>query len=249
MKNNNNILTKKLSNIITYIYRFRFLSRDQIQRLLKHKYHSRIQSWLNKLVEDKYLVKFYDKSFISEPSLYCLGNAGRKYLKDVKKIDLKPLSRVWKEKKYSKEFRSHCQLIADIYISLSKQCKDKLKFYTKADLYGIDDLIKPTCDSYFAIDNQRFFLDIFDDIRPVFMRKRIKEHLEYYNSDNWHDNTDKLFPSIILICPNRRIQSHLKFFIQNKLNGDDEPIFYLTSKDQIKEGFQIKNLYKVDPDE
>ena len=249
MKTKDKKLSKKLSEIITLIYRFRFLSRDQIQTILQHKYHSRVLSWLNKLTKEKYLVKFYDKSFTTTASVYCLGNNGRTYLKEIKNVNLKPLSRVWKEKKYSKEFQEHCQLLADIYISLKDQYKDKLKFHTKTDLYGIENLIQSLPDAYFIINDKRFFLDIFDDIRPVFMRKRIKEYLEYYNSDQWHDNTDKPFPYIILICPNRRIQNHLKFFIQNKLNGDDEPVFYLTNKDEFKEGFQIKNLYEVDPDE
>lgn len=248
MKNTNIKLTKKLTEIIILLYRFRFLSREQIQTILKHKYHSRVINWLNKLVESKYITKFYDKSFVSEASVYCLGNAGRKYLKDVKKIDLKPLSRVWKEKKYSKEFRDHCQLLANIYILLSNQFKDKLKFHTKTDLYEIENLINPAPDAYFYINDKRYFLEIFDDIRPVFMRKRIKDYFEYYDSDQWQENTDKDFPNIILICPNKRIQAHLYYYIQNKLNGDIEPVFYLKNKDNIKEGFQIENLQEVEPE-
>jgi len=81
-------LTPKEQEILTLLYRFRFL-----------KHHSRILEWLNSLVEQKYIMKFYDKSFSDDPAVYCLDKLGRSSLKNKKEIKFEPLIRVWQEKK------------------------------------------------------------------------------------------------------------------------------------------------------
>ncbi|MFA4996422.1 MAG: replication-relaxation family protein [Patescibacteria group bacterium] len=250
-------LNQKPSEILNLLYRFRFLSRQQIQTLLGHKHHSRILNWLNELLEQKYILKFYEKSFVKDPAVYCLDKLGRKYLKDVGKVDIKPLSRAWRNPKYSSNFRSHCLFLVDIYISLLKLASKSelvIQFHTKTDLYGMEHLITPKPDAYFSLedkdkDTKRYFLDIFDDIPPVALRKRVKQYLEYYNSDEWQDNTGKSFPEIILICPNPRIKSHLYHFIKNKLS-DDEPAFYLAVKDVVaSKGLTRETLQRVQLDE
>jgi hypothetical protein len=244
---NKNTLNPKLIEILTLLYRFRFLTREQIQKMLGHKYHSRILSWLTELVELKYIAKFYDRSVIGEPAKYYLDTEGRKYLKKVQGISLEPLSRVWREKNYSKQFRTHCLFVADIYLSLNDNNMLQ-KFSTKTDLYGVANLISPLPDAYFIIEDRRYFLDIFDDIAPIYLRKRIKEHFQYFNSDEWQDNTDKPFPDIVLVCPNTRIKNHLYFYIQNKIDEDSEISFYLTTWEAIKQkGLTKEVLEKVKP--
>jgi len=92
-------LTPKEQEILTLLYRFRFLNRQHIQAMLEHKHHSRILEWLNSLVEQKYIMKFYDKSFSDDPAVYCLDKLGRSSLKNKKEIKFEPLIRVWQEKK------------------------------------------------------------------------------------------------------------------------------------------------------
>ena len=50
---NKNNLTKKQLEILTLLYRFRFLNRSQIQKLLNHKKISRINIWLKDLADKK----------------------------------------------------------------------------------------------------------------------------------------------------------------------------------------------------
>lgn len=67
-----------------------------------------------------------------------------------------------------------------------------------------------------------------------------------WNSDEWQDNTDKPFPEIILICPNPRLKSHLDHFIQNKLNDEEEPAFWLGLKNDVaNKGLNRETLQKV----
>jgi len=246
-------LTPKETEILTLLYRFRFLNRQHIQDFLDHKHHSRIIEWLKKLAQEKYILKFYEKSLNNNPAIYCLDKLGRKYLKSKGRIKLEPLSRVWREAKYSEQFRNRCLFITDIYFSLTdfaKKADSTLHFYTKTDLYSEKYLINPKPDIYFALKGKgtkRYFLDIFDDIAPLALRRRIKDYLEYYNSDEWQDNTDKPFPEIILICPNNRLKNHLYYFIQSKTN-DDEPYFHLSTWEEIKtKGINRETLHKVKP--
>lgn len=92
-----------------------------------------------------------------------------------------------------------------------------------------------------------FPTDIFDDIPPVAIRKRVKDYLEYYDSDEWQDNTDKPFPEIIFICPNKRIKGHLYYFILKKRWDGTEPEFYLAIREIVKvKGLNSKVLEKVE---
>lgn len=121
--------SKKQTEILILLYRFRFLNRHQIQTILRHKYRSRVLSWLNELVEQKYITAYYDKKLAALPTVYCLDNEGRKYLKSLDKeieagnIDPELLNRVWREKKFTKQFREHCLFVADIYINLVDTAK------------------------------------------------------------------------------------------------------------------------------
>lgn len=244
-------LTPKEEEILTLLYRYRFLTRDHIQSMLGHKHHSRILEWLNTLTEQKYINRFYDKSFTNDPAIYCLDKLGRKYLKS-KNVKLEPLSRVWREAKYSDQFRKHCLFVADIYFSLlafSKKANSSLHFYTKTDMHGMKHLIEPKPDAYFALkskNTKRYFLDVFGDIAPLALRKRVKQYLEYYHSDEWQDHSDKPFPEIILICPSNRLKNHLCYFIKSKLQSQEEPSFYLSTWEAIKsKGIARDTLEKV----
>lgn len=248
-------LTSKQSEILILLYRFRFLNREHLQKLFNHKYRSRILAWLNELTEKKYIRKYYDKKFGSSSSVYSLDRAGRKYLKANPEVKTSCLDRVWREANLSAEFRNHCLFLADIYLSLlaeTAKSKSKLFFYTKTDLYGTDHLISPSPDAHFVTeDNQgrikRYFLDIFDENRPpTAFRLRVRKYFNYYDSDEWQDNTNKPFPEIILVCPNKRMKYHLYYYIQRKLEEESALVLYLTTRDSVLDsGISIETLEKV----
>jgi hypothetical protein len=236
----NHTITNKQSEILTLLYKFRFLNRKQIQTMLNHKYPSRIFNWLDELKEKEYLNYSYQKNFDNLPAVYSLGKNGMKYLRRDKSIG-KKIDKVRKEAKCSTRFIDHCLFIADIHLSLlsfAQSNKAKLNFYTKTDLSGVEHLISPHPDAYFAIEAKngnikRYILEIFNEnLRTNILRQRVKAYLTYYDSDDWQDNTNKPFPEIILVCPTVKLKNHIYFYLKNKLDRK-EPIFYLSVKENI----------------
>ena len=154
--NNKQKLKKRQTEILQLLYQFRFLKRTQIQTLLKHKHYHRIILWLNELTDNNYVIKYYNKKFAGDISVYSLGTGARKYfLKNQDEtINTSLLSRVWQERKYTTVFRNHCMFLADIYISLialTDNTTARLKFLTKTGLHNMENLILPHPDDFFSI--------------------------------------------------------------------------------------------------
>jgi len=252
-------MNKRQNEILYYLYRFRFLTRNQLQQLLHHKHFNRVIVWLNNLTESDYIRRYYNSKTVTIPAVYSLGLNGRKYLKNnpnYKNIKPTVLDRVWREHKLSAQFRNHCLFLADIYLSLSSltsKTKAKLCFYTKTDLRGIKDLILPYPDAYFSIEEatgskKYYFLDIFDDLPArMVLRKRVRQYFGYYTDECWQNHTKKPFPEIILVCPDERSKNYLCRYIPKPLEYEPEIRFYLSTWGDIRSrGISKETLQKVE---
>ncbi len=247
-------LKQRQIEILELTFRFRFLNTTHIQNLLNHKSKDKIIKWLNELVENHYLFKFYQQQVPSIPALYCLDKESINYFR-AKEIEEKLLKRIYKEKTLSVKFRTHCLLLVHIYISLQslvKTTKATLTFYTKTDLDNINHLIEPAPDSYFIITEKnkmkkRYFLEAYEPYKPWKTYKwRVRQYINYHKSDDWQDNTKKPFPELILICPTKEIQNWLAKQIK-KLRRTVEPKIYLSTWEEIhKFGISIQVLHKID---
>ncbi len=252
-------MNERQNEILHYLYRFRFLSRNQLQQLLRHKHFNRVIVWLNNLTESGYIRRYYNSKTVTIPAIYSLGLKGRKYLKNNPNYkDIKPavLDRVWREHTLSVQFRNHCLFLADIYLSLSSltsKTKANLHFYTKTDLHGIKNLILPYPDAYFSIEEatgskKYYFLDIFDDLPArMVLRKRVRQYFEYYANENWQNHAKKPFPEIILVCPDKRSKNYLYRYIPKLLEYEPEVRFHLSTWDNIRsKGISRETLQKVE---
>lgn len=240
-------LTIKQLEILKLIYKFRFLNRTQLQSILNHKQKQKIIIWLNKLTEQKYLKRYFDKKLATIPAAYSLGSTVRKYyLKEKPKdINLTILDRVWRESGSTQKFKKHWMLVADIYISLlnliRKDNKGKLTFFSKTDLKGVQYLILPEPDAYFTLEDptgliKRYFLDIFDDLTPrMILRKRIKQYFSYFEKNYWQEHMKHDFPEIIIVCPDQTSKNYLNSFIRRTLNDTQVNLsFYLALRSDIQ---------------
>jgi len=255
-------MTPKQARILRYLYQFRFITRNQLQVLCNHTHHSRINLWLNRLTENGYIKRYYNKQQVTVPALYSLGNKGRTYLQqNAKKEKVKPelLNRIWREPTLSDQFRHHCLQVVDVYLSLIKltqQTQATLHFYTKTDLHGLQYLLHPAPDVYFSIKeingrNKCYFLDIFDALPArMVLRKRVRQYFDYFASGYWQDHHINPFPTIICLCPDKRSYRYLTTCIQTQLANEPGLEFYLTTEETTQNlGFRREALTPVIPSE
>lgn len=225
-------ITKQQQSILSYLFRFRFLTRIHIQSILKHKHPGQINKWLKYLSENKIVFKIYNKTFPenSKPAIYCLNNKSVSILNIDSKLSLEIIKRIYGDKKRSKRFINHCLIIADIFIQVTRQCKKndtKLFYYSKADLLEYKFLIKPSPDIYIAIESEdrtsRYFIDIVDDDTPRFaLRHRIESLVEYFEGGQWQENTSFPFPITLFICKNDVLNRYLDKYIALTLENEGD---------------------------
>ncbi len=237
----------KQNQILLHLYTFRYLTRKHIQTLLNQKQYNRVT--LNNLVQSGYIRRFYNPKTVTIPAIYSLGVKSRKYLKDNKEFkDINPLllNRIWREPKLSLQFRKHCLLLADIYVSLKGL--GNLRFYTKTMLTGMTHMILPVPDAYFSLHEKPYFLDIIDELPArMVLRRRIRQYFEYYEENHWQDYNPKPFPAIILICPDERSKNYLHKFIQRTLEDNPDLSFYLSTWEQVKaKGLNLNTMPRVE---
>ena len=115
--------TPKQLNILLLLYRFRFLNRIQIQKLLNHKDPRRINTWLKDLTDRNIIGRKYSTKLLdnTKPAIYHLATKSRSILLTQPNISEKLLKRVYREKVRSEKLINHCLLVADIYFLLNKQ--------------------------------------------------------------------------------------------------------------------------------
>lgn len=247
-------LKQKQTDILLLLYKFRFLTRNQFQILLNHKYHSKVLTWLNELTSEKYIVRDYARTLAGKPAIYFLGTAGRKELLGRDNVKASLLKRVYQEKRTSLVFRTHCMIIADVYISLielTKKHNAKLKFYTKVDLTDIKYLPLPHPDVYFSIEEKtitkRYFLEIFDEYpSSKWVFKRVQQFFHYYEERYWQDHNTNPFPEIIFVYNEPKTKKDLELFIKRRIDEHEAISFSLAPGTNIKQkGMSKEILYKI----
>ncbi len=118
-------ISKKQKEIMDLVYKFRFVNREQLQRLFGHKDASRLNKWLKDLVEKKYLGRIYSHKLLenTKPAIYYLNNNGIilvRYKEDGEKLDIKYLKKFYEDKHASQTFVNHCVTLFEFYIQLKK---------------------------------------------------------------------------------------------------------------------------------
>lgn len=226
-------ITAKQREIVQLIYRYRFLSRIQIQTLLKHKNKRRIISWLKDLRDKRYLDWHYDpKNFIakSQPGIYYLGPNGIRYLRSLNTFPNEELRKRYKEPNRSQQFIDKCLLIADSCIILvAENSKEKAyKFTLETD---IPDNSTGALKPHLSFIKQHhgvsinYLLEIFDTNLPRYqLRKRLKGYVNYLVNENWEDYLDTA-PVILLVCPATADLIYTKRRIRALLEGEDAEDF------------------------
>ena len=251
--------TGKQIEIIDLVYKFRFINRTQIQKILNHKDPRRINAWLKELVEYKYLGRIYSKKLLenTKPAIYYLSFASIKFIKERKDFELKDVKKFYEDKKASQKFIDHCINLVAFYLQIKELERATTNTYlhlskTEAQTYEQLRELKP--DAYIEMTKRksktkmvkiRYFLDILDPHVPRYaLRYRIKQYIDFHdNESNWKQLTnDGKFPYILLIFPDTKKLNHIKKYIKEQLEREffvDDMVFSLTTtKELLEQGFK-----------
>jgi len=248
-------ITQKQQSILTLLYRFRFLSRIQIQKLLRHKYHKRIIDWLNNLTEKEYIGKIYSTKYgeINKPAIYYISINGIRYLKALG-YPAEQLNRLYKEREKTESLVSKHILITDICLDLQSKNDIDIKYLsaTNSDLadknYKFNFLAEMAPDLLFVKISESlpagrqgmkkyYLLEIFEPTMPQYsIRKKIKQYFDFYFSNTWEDNTQEPFPTLLLVCPTTPALISTKRFAKKMLGEYDEIDLKIeiTTKQEVK---------------
>lgn len=237
-------LTTKQEEILSLLFKFRFLTTTHIQSFLQHKNPNRSLSWLRDLTSKEYINRIFEPRNFEQntkPAIYYLGKNGRTYLKQ-KSFNNDELKKVYKENQRSQKFIDHCLALASIclYFSQNSTTGEVVHFSTKGMLSSFEHFPDPLPDLYIArktdASTRRYFLDFFDSFIPSFViRKRVKDYITYFESGVWQDVTNSPLPHVMLIVPSKRTQKHITMYSQKLLEKTYLDIsFYISSYEEFE---------------
>jgi hypothetical protein len=244
-------------DILKFLYRFRFLTSTQLQKLLNHKYIRLTNYHLKNLITKNYIGKHYSRSLglANQPAVYYLSSGSIKVLSNSPDFDKRSLKRIYREKIRSGQFITHSSFVAEYFLHLraeSEKTKHTLHFFTKTDLLAHPYLLHPLPDAYFArVDEsgntKRYFVEVVEDSSPRFaLRKRVEQYCDYIDDGKFTEATGHDFPTLLFICPGIASMIYLQKHIAR--------IYEETSLDQIqifiatKEGAFAGNWEQIEAD-
>ena len=236
-------------DILRYLYRFRFLTSLQLQKLLNQSNIRLTNYHLKNLITQNYIGKHYSRHLgqANQPAVYYLSSGSIKILTDSPDFDKRALKRIYREKIRSGQFINHSSYLAEYFLYLrneSNKTKHTLHFFTKTDLLTHPYLIHPLPDAYFARidesgDTKRYFVEVVEDSSPRFaLRKRIEQYCNYIDDGKFSETTGHNFPTLLFICPGVASMIYLKKHIGRiyEETSLDQIEIYLATKEQAFAG-------------
>ena len=181
-------LTPKQNEIVEIVYKFRFVNRHQIQKLLNHKGARRINAWLKELTEYNLLGRIYVNKIPenTKPAIYFLSGAGIRHIKERHKLELKDVKKFYGDKYASQKFIDHCIFICEFYTKLKvfeRTSANGYLFLTKTECYTNELLHELKPDLYIVMTKKkkkyRYFLDMYYSHVPRYaLSYTVKQYIE-----------------------------------------------------------------------
>lgn len=240
-------ITKTQENIIQLIYRFRFLNRIQIQKLLKIKSVSKLNYYLKDLTEKEYLKRSHEPTFPAKllPAVYHIAQNGIRFLRLQDNCAAEAVKNLYRENNRSNGFRDCCLMLADIYLGFEnrtdKDVESIMQVKNDYPVHPLKDILTDLKPSAYIAQKKsgkikRFFLEILANLPDQYLRQRIKQYLKFYRGSAWESETKTDFPTVMIVCPNDRVLAYVRHYIKTKLAQFDESdlTINLTTEDKVK---------------
>lgn len=233
-------ITTKQQEILTLLYTYRFLNRQQIQSLLRHKDKRRVISWLKDLREKQYVDWQYDATdFIakSQPAIYYLVLNGIRHLRTTNLYPTTELRLRYKDSNRTPLYINRCIFIANCVISLFAK-SDHTTTYECVLHTGFGAIaqdireLAPHLIVYKRTKDETYtyYLEYFEHVIPRYqLRKRLKDYVLMLAGQ---DDT----PIVLLVCDTTAdllyIRRRLRYIANEEIDAGDVTI-RIALRDQI----------------
>lgn len=213
-------LNSKQVHLLKLIYRFRFVTADLVASY-KHISKRAVNDAFSILLKQEYIARHYNSSYRlhGKSARYYLAPKALKLLRDKYELDKDVLHASYKDKSVSEAFIDHNLGIFSTCLAVRSLYPDQYTVFTKSELVEYDYFPKPYPDLYVTRTNEAddkpsdFMIDIFENTLAFIVQKRVDQYIQHYEDDEW---VDKIYPAVILICPNSRMAEKIQKYIEGK---------------------------------
>ena len=229
-------ITKRQRDILTFLYKFRFLNRIQIQALMRHKDKRLINAWLKDLREKQYVETKYDRTFPhnTKPAIYFCSLSAIAYFKTLDDTEVVN-RRLYRDNARSNEFVSGCVLIGDMAIEL----RQGRSLDTMYQLATASDYADPISRAHFLTESDvapdaiivkdehgefsSYLIQLFPRNYPPHLQyAKVQNYIDFYFSHDWEAKVALDFPLILFVLTSQAQLTKLKRFTYNLLDLEDE---------------------------
>lgn len=210
-------------HLLKIIYKFRFATTDQIA---KYKVVSKraVNNALTILLDQGYIARRYDSSYklLGKSARYYLAPKALKLLRDQHGLNEGVLHSRYKDKSVSEPFIKHNLSVFNVCLKIKLGYPDAYNIFTKVELADYDYFPQPLPDLYMRRINPEedkptnFMIDFFEDTLAFIIQKRVDQYIKRFEDDGW---IDKVYPNVLLICSNSRIEEKIQKYIEKQLDN------------------------------
>jgi len=250
-------ITNKQIEILNLIYRYRFLNRIQIQAFLNHKDHRRINSWLKDLSEKEYLKRIYSNvaTISTIPIIYYTSINAIRFYKSLGQDNSVYLKKLYRDSERLRGFINNQILLADICLSFNEiNTKEKINytFSTAADVtsnftYKFMEDLSPQLifTKKTKSEVKQYILVQLNSTSPNYItKKKMKNYIEFFFTNEWEENTEQPFPTILFACQTLPLMIFSKRAIKRLLdeyqNPEEFDAWFATNDDIREHGIDDK---------
>lgn len=250
-------ITNKQTEILTLIYQFRFLNRTQIQQLLKHKDPKTINTWLKDLNEKQYLNRIYSNTIgaNTKPAIYYADINAIRYYKSLGQDNNTYLKKLYRDNERSQSFIDEQIFLADIclgFLEINTKGEINYSFVTAAGvtsnpLYKFMEDLSPQLifTKETKSKSKQYILVQLDSISPKYMtKKKMKNYIEFFFTNEWEENTGQTFPTILFACQTLALmifaKRTMKKLLDDYQNPEEFEAWFVTNDDIREHGISAE---------
>jgi hypothetical protein len=211
-------LNKHQIQLLVTLYKFRFITAQLIKDSQNANYIQVINSKLKILYDQEYIGRHYDSSYKlqGKQATYYLLPKAIKFLKEQPFASPEVINSLYHDKRLSEQHIEHSLNVFRAYIGLKHKYRNRLKFYSKSELYSRKHMPEYLPDALVVLEDQdnkkhHYFLDYYDPSRSYVQNiVKVNRYIEYAESEQWQKHISSKLPTILMICETKLHTNRMK---------------------------------------